>query len=677
MPRITPSGEFLFSPISLCTFHNWIDGMHFFFRSSRIVLLLAIIFWFPPFAGFAQNQYSTSSKKAAHAFNIALQEYQSRNYTVALDYIKQAVETDRDFVEAWFLMADIYAEMNNNQGIISTLNHVLEKKPDLFPAAWYNLGKAYFAEGGYQEAKNSFLRFLQYKAQNESLLQQAQFYLHSCDFALQAMKNPVPFVPVSLGDSINTQYDEYWPSLSVDEQILVYTVLLPVNVRIQGRQRSRQEDFYVSYFRNGSWSKGVDLGPPLNTLDNEGAQSLTPDGRTMYFTACNRPDGKGQCDIYVTYRQGAEWTEPENLGSPVNTSASEKQPSISPDGKTLYFASNRPGGKGGLDIWCSTRKEDGTWQNPVNLGDSINTPKDEQSPFIHADNSTLYFSSNGHIGMGGYDIYVTRRRMDSAWSTPVNLGYPINTWRDEIGLIVNASGNRAYFATNREAARGQDIYYFDLYPQARPIPVSYMKGVVTDAVTDMPVEATFELINLKTSLPVVMSKSDPASGSFLVALPPGFNYMLNVSKPGYLFYSDHFALTDTFTAAKPFLMKIALHPVKPGEKAVLKNIFFAWNSAELQPESFAELNKLLSFMRENPSVRIEVSGHTDNTGSPEYNLKLSLNRAKVVADYLIKNGMDPSRIVAKGYGEKQPVAQNDTEEGRALNRRTEFRILGK
>jgi len=174
-----------------------------------------------------------------------------------------------------------------------------------------------------------------------------------------------------------------------------------------------------------------------------------------------------------------------------------------------------------------------------------------------------------------------------------------------------------------------------------------------------------------------MSKSDPASGSFLVALPPGFDYMLNVSKPGYLFYSDHFALTDTFTAAKPFLMKIALHPVKPGEKAVLKNIFFAWNSAELQPESFAELNKLLSFMRENPSVRIEVSGHTDNTGSPEYNLKLSLNRAKVVADYLIKNGMDPSRIVAKGYGEKQPVAQNDTEEGRALNRRTEFRILGK
>lgn len=651
--------------------------MQYFFRCFHITTCLAVIICLSVSSAFSQNQYSTTSKKAVQAFNIALQEYQSRNYSVALEYVKKAVDIDRSFAEAWFLMADIYAEMNNNQGIISTLKHILEEKPDLFPAAWYNLGKAYFSEGGYQEAKSAFLRFLNYKGQNESLVQQAQFYLRSCDFALQAMKNPVPFVPVNLGDSINTAYDEYWPSLSVDEQILVYTVLLPVNMRIQGKQRSRQEDFYVSYFRNGFWSKGVDMGPPLNTLDNEGAQTLTPDGRTMYFTACNRPDGKGQCDIYVSYRQGDQWTEPENLGSPVNTSASEKQPSISPDGKTLFFASNRPGSKGGLDIWFSTKNEDGSWQNPVNLGDSINTPKDEQSPFIHADNTTLYFSSNGHIGMGGFDIYMTRRRKDSTWSAPVNLGYPINTCRDEIGLIVNASGNRAYFATNRETARGQDIYYFDLYPQVRPVPVSYIKGVVTDAATGAPLEASFELINLKTSLSVVTAKSDPVTGTFLVALPPGFNYMLNVSKQGYLFYSDHFALADTFTEAKPFLMRIALHPVKPGEKAVLKNIFFAWNSAELQPESFAELNKLLSFMRENPEVRIEVSGHTDNTGSPEYNLKLSLNRAKVVADYLIKNGMDPSRIVARGYGEKQPVAGNDTEEGRALNRRTEFRILGK
>ncbi len=651
--------------------------MHFFFRYNRIIICLVILYCLSASSVFAQNQYSTTSKKAVNTFNIALREYQSRNYTVALDYVKQAIDIDKSFSEAWFLMADIYAEMNNNQGIISTLKHVLEQKPDVFPAAWYNLGKAYFSEGEYQEAISAFLRFLQYKGQNESLVQQTQFFLRSCDFAVHSLKNPVPFVPFNLGDSINTEYDEYWPSLSIDEQILVYTVLLPVNIRIQGKQRNRQEDFYVSFYRNGSWSKGVNMGLPLNTSDNEGAQSLTPDGRIMYFTACNRPDGKGQCDIYVSYRQGEKWTEPENLGSPVNTSGSEKQPSISPDGKTLFFASNRPGSKGGLDIWYSSKNEDGSWQNPVNLGDSINTPRDEQSPFIHADNTTLYFSSNGHIGMGGYDIYMTRRRKDSTWSAPVNLGYPINTCRDEIGLIVNASGNRAYFATNRETTRGQDIYYFDLYPEARPVPVSYIKGVVTDANTGAPLEANFELINLKTSLSAVTSKSDPVTGAFLVALPPGFNYMLNVSKPGYLFYSDHFALADTFTQSQPFLMRIALHPVKPGEKVVLKNIFFEWNSAELQPESFSELNKLLSFMRENPDVRIEVSGHTDNTGSPDYNLKLSLNRAKVVADYLIKNGMDPSRIIARGYGEKQPVAGNDTEEGRALNRRTEFRILGK
>jgi len=310
----------------------------------------------------------------------------------------------------------------------------------------------------------------------------------------------------------------------------------------------------------------------------------------MYFTACNRPDGKGRCDIYFSEKKDNAWTEPININSPVNTSAWEAQPSISPDGKTLYFVSNREGGQGQKDIWMSTLLANGNWTKPINLGNNINSTGQEQSPFIHPDNRTLYFASNGLTGMGGFDLFKTVRNEDGTWSDPINLGYPINTTFDEIGLIVNAEGNRAFYSSDRLSNKGRDIFEFELYKEARPNPVSYIKGKVFDAQSKKMLKANFELISLETNELIMQAESDKSTGEFIVCIPTDNNYALNVSKDGYLFYSDNFELKGVYEISDPYLKDIALNPIKLGEKIVLRNIFFATDSFILEMKSKVELS---------------------------------------------------------------------------------------
>ncbi|MFW5752121.1 MAG: OmpA family protein, partial [bacterium] len=446
----------------------------------------------------------------------------------------------------------------------------------------------------------------------------------------------------------------------------------------EARRYNRQEDFYISYWKDNQWTVSEPLGPPLNTPENEGAQSISADGRLMYYTACNRSGGFGKCDIYYSEKVGDKWTRPSNLGSSVNSSFSEKQPSISPDGRTLYFISDRPGGKGGYDIWVTTKSAKGNnWSKPRNLGDTINTTGHEQSPFIHADNETFYFTSDGHVGMGGFDIFKSSRLDSGKWKIPENLGYPINTWNDEMGLIVNSSGKRAYYSSTRDEKMGNDLFSFVLPEKLRPTPVSYMKGIVYDAGEGFPLSADFELIELHSGQTIFNSFSDPTTGEFLVCIPADNNYALNVSRPGYMFYSENFAFEGVHEISDPFLVDIPLHPIKEGVTVILKNIFFETDSYQLKSESKVELDKLIQFLQQNESVVIEIAGHTDKVGTEEYNLDLSFNRAGAVVNYLIDNDIEESRLVPKGYGETQPVATNDTREGRALNRRTEFKILDK
>lgn len=492
----------------------------------------------------------------------------------------------------------------------------------------------------------------------------------SCNFALDALKHPVPFAPENLGDGINSEYDEYFPSITVDSKQMLFTR------KIKSDRFEWQEDFYISNSENGKWQKAKNVGSPVNTELNEGAPSFSADGQLIFFTACDRPEGKGSCDIYYARKFGNTWGRPINLGSPVNTGAWESQPSFSSDGKTLYFV--RGSGmrdEKDQDIYMSQVGEKG-WSTPVKLSDNINTTGKEEAVFIHPDNQTLYFVSDGWPGMGGTDIYMSRKQADGSWGKAVNLGYPINTFANETGLIVSPDGNKAYFSSNREGGYGGlDVYSFNLYDNAKPVPVSYAQGTVIDAETNKPVDAKFEVIDLESGQTVVESYSDKSKGEFLLTLPSGKNYALNVSKRNYLFYSDHFSMTEAADLQHPVHLNVKLKPLKEGSTMDLNNIFFDTNSATLKPESKAELDKLVAFIKSNAIAKIEVGGHTDNVGDDKSNQTLSENRAKAVYDYLIKSGIEALRLTSKGYGETKPVADNTSEDGRAKNRRTEITIL--
>jgi outer membrane protein OmpA-like peptidoglycan-associated protein len=510
-----------------------------------------------------------------------------------------------------------------------------------------------------------------------SLEESAREIITSCDFAIHAMENPVPFEPENLGPNINSENDEYWPSLSADESIMVFTMLLPIDARNPVTRANRQEDLYYSRYEDGAWQPARNAGRPLNTYDNEGAQSISGNGRFMVFTACGRDDGYGLCDLYFSVWEKGSWSIPVNMGPAINSQHSEKQPTLSADGRSVYFTSDRPGGLGQYDIWMSSRLPDGNWSHPVNLGANINSRVFDQSPFIHPDNKTLYFSSTGWPGMGGFDIYMSRRINDSTWSKPMNLGYPINTHHHEEGLIVNAKADMAYFSSTRLSGRGRDIFSFALYKEAQPNRVSYMKGKVFDSQSKKPLEAHFELIDLETRKKVIESNSEPGNGEFLVVIPVDADYALNVSRPAYLFHSENFAFDKIYSRNEPFLKDISLNPIEIGERIVLRNVFYETDSFALDSKSLVELDKVVVFMESNPALIVEIGGHTDNTGSKEHNLWLSGKRAGEVSAYLVAGGILQERIKFRGYGMGDPVATNETEEGRAHNRRTELKVLAR
>jgi outer membrane protein OmpA-like peptidoglycan-associated protein len=619
----------------------------------------------------AQRDPGTKSKKAIEDYNNGLRQYSLHNYTVAERYFLSAIEEDPLFMDPHLVLAEVYEDLNQPLDAIGIYRKGLSLNNDFYPYGFVRLGNLELSEGMYEEARLSYEQFLNLQDKDPNHIDKAREGLLRCNFAINALKNPVDFNPVNLGPSVNTAGDEYWPSISADEQTLVITRL----VKSEELPGKVQEDFYISKWQDDGWEVMKSAGSPLNTSDNEGAQTLSGDGRYMVFTACNRKDGLGRCDLYFTVKEGDKWSTPRNIGSPVNTKYRETQPSLSSDGRTLYFSSDRPGGTGLHDIWVSTRNENDQWLPPENLGNTVNTRGIEMSPFIHPDNRSLYFSSDGHLGLGGYDLFVARKDSLGKWQNAVNLGYPINTHRDEIGLVVNSRGDKAYYASDVNKANGKDIYIFNLPVQSRPGIVNYMKGKVFDASSLQVLKAQFELIDLENGNTIYQSYSDSLTGEFLVSIPTQSNYMLNASRKGYLFYSENFALRGIYDADKPFLKDVPLQPLEVGKSIILKNVFYEVDSFALKTESEAELNKVVKFLQQNPHIRIEISGHTDNTGNPDYNQLLSENRAKTAASYLVAASIRSERIVSKGYGMNTPVATNDTEAGRALNRRTELKII--
>jgi len=653
-------------------------------KPSIFVTFFLIIFI--SFTTNGQDVYhlSTKSKKAIKAFNKSLNYIQAKDFQKAEKEIKIAIKADANFIEAHMLLGDINAEQKKNDEASDAYQEAIEIAKNTQPSLYFIYANFLFKAGKYEKAKANYQTYIELqkdKKINAEIISSIEKNIGICDFAIEAIKNPVPFVPINMGENINSEYNEYSPVITADDNTIMYTRLIKDNKD----DKRVQEDFFISTKKDGLWTKSVNLGPPVNTSNNEGQPSLSPDGKILIFTACEDYDGYGNgrtgygsCDIFFSRKVGNSWSIPKNIGKPINSAAWESQPSYASDGKTLYFVSNRKGGYGGSDIWKSTVDSAGYWGNPVNLGPIINTKGNEFSVFIHPDNQTLYFSSDGHPGLGGLDIFVSRKDASGNWTKPVNLGYPINTPNDEQSFFVNAKGNRAYFSSDKEGGSGGfDLYYFELYEEARPKLVTYLKGIVYDSKTNEKLEAKFELIDLKTGNLIVESYSDKINGDFLVSIPSDNDYALNVSKNGYLFYSENFSLKGQKSELDPFTKNIPLQPIEVGDAIILKNVFFDTDMFNLKDESLVELNKLVDFLNKNNSIIIEISGHTDNQGKAEHNKTLSENRAKAVYDYLVSHKISEKRLSYKGYGETRPIDSNDNETGRAVNRRTEVKIISR
>jgi len=632
--------------------------------------VLVVLFFFSIGCGTMQqaNGQGTISKKAIGLFNKGLQQQSFGEYNNAISLFKQALKKEPGYLDAYDALANTYQKKNDLPKAIETYKKLLELKPD-HHFALYELGNIYFIQENLSESEKYYRQFLKVNKTNDRYANAAAVRMRNLSFAQEAMKNPVDITPINIGANVNTKEQEYSPAFSIDEQTLYITR------RTGDLSNSRpNEDIYFATRQGEDWDKIKNLGPPINTIENEGAFSVSADGHYIFFTSCSRRGGKGQCDIWLTIDKEGKWSEPMNLQEPINTKHWESQPSIASNGKVLYFTSDRPGGYGGTDIWKSEFGEKG-WSDPTNLGPDINTAKDEQFPFIHSDNVTLYFSSSGHPGMGKDDLFITRLKPDGSWETPKNLGYPINTTGIDWNMVVSRDGKTAYYSSDKmpDGKGGLDIYSFELPQDLRAKQVSYVKGLVRDAQTKKPLQTNVVLTPLDNS-PNTTSYTNKNTGLFVVPLKADIRYALTIDKKGYLFHSGYFDMPNT-PSDKPFEITIDLQKVEVGKSVVLNNVFFDTDKFVLKEESKTELEKLLAFLNDNKELKIEVAGHTDNVGSSSYNLTLSQNRAKAVANYLIDNGIAQDRISFKGYGDTQPIAGNDSDEGRAKNRRTAFTVI--
>ncbi len=626
------------------------------------------------------QQYSITNSKAIKSYQNATTAFDQRNYDLALAFIDEALDKEANFIETYFLRFEIYSEMGDLKNAETALEEGQAMNPDFFPNAWYFLGAIEFSQGKYQEAKPHFEKFNTYRGVNPEMVESANKQILNCDFAIQAIQNPVNFKPVNMGEAINTAAPEYYPCISADGETFIYTRLDKDPMAFRGKN----ENFYSSSNRDGTWFPSYSLNS-VNTIFNEGAPTLSSDGRMLVFTACElmgdyggSRKGYGSCDLFISINEGNEWQEAINIGAPINSPYWETQPSLSADGKTLYFVRGRPSRSGvkNQDIYFTTKQNDGSWSNPELVSNKINTPDREESVHIHPDGRTLYFSSNGHVGMGGLDLFVSRKGEDGEWGEPVNLGYPINTYADENSVLVSSAGDLAFYSSDREGGFGDlDLYHFDLPENVRPTPVSFARGRVTDAKTGQPVKASLDLANLNDDNDKKSFTSDARNGQFLVALATNSTYAMTVKAPGYLIHSETFTLPEK-TPANGYAVDVKLNKIGEGKSIVLKNVFFDLDKAILKPQSKPELHELALFLKSNPTLRIEVAGFTDNQGDDAHNIDLSNRRAAAVKDYLVsEEGISEDLITTKGYGAANPIASNTTEEGRAQNRRTEFKVV--
>lgn len=625
------------------------------------------------------QRYSTNNKAAIKLYEKARDYLGKRLFDEGIEFLNKAVNKDPNFTEARFDLTRTYLLFKDYDKAAIHAEKLYELAPNKasYTSIYRFLAQDhYLYQGNYEKAKTV--------AENLLIINPSQYgdiakrVIQICDYAIEEKKNPVDIQPELLAAPLNKFKTQYFPVLTGDQQTIIFSATT------YEANRPPQEDMYISHLEDGKWTQPQAISQVINTPDNEGTCSVSADGKTLVFTYCNNQnlrDSFGGCDLYISTKVGDTWTEPQNLGAYVNSPQKDTQPAVSADGNTIYFSSNRSGSQGDMDLWMSRKDKSGKWQRAVNLGREINTKGKELAPFIHPNGSTLYFSSDGHVeNFGQTDIYQSEYDYNTqTWSKPRNLGYPLNDHTYQIALFVTTDGKKGYYTKEdfdpETRIYDSKLYAFDIPPQARPkFKSNYVKGYVYDVQTQEKIEARIDLFDLTANIQQASVNSDPQNGEYLIVLNQGSEYALEVSKKGYAFKSLTFNYSQEENI-EPLEINIALEPITKGTSFRLNNIFFDYNKYQLKEKSITELDELVKFMQENESVKGEISGHTDNVGDPKGNQELSLNRAKSIYDYLVKAGIDAKRLTYKGYGAKRPAASNDTEEGRAQNRRIEFEIL--
>ena len=634
-------------------------------RSGFIIFLLLGL------SSIVKGQFDPSkvNKKAAQLYSRALEMAENNDFRQSITVLQDALKIDPKFADAWLSIAGMHGELKNYQAAIE--NYEKAKAIDSVYFKDYNLPYSInlAGMGQFEKALAAVKEFLSVSNLNETSRKAGEYRLRSYAFAVDYAKTQANstyrFEPRNMGDSVNSKDLEYYPTITIDGKELIFT----------RRVGNFNEDFYGTKLTDGGWTRSRGLSGSINTTQNEGAQNISQDGQWLIFTGCNFPEGYGSCDLYISYQSSnGAWSSPENMGSQINSESWESAPSLSPDKRDLYFSSNRPEGYGGKDIYVTHLLPTGKWSAPENMGPGINTAGDESCPFMHADNQSLYFTSNGHTGYGGDDLFVTRKGPKNAFGAVKNLGYPINTIENEGSMVVSADGKTAYYASDRNDSRGGlDLYTFELRDDVRPIKTLWVKGKVFDKKTLKGLPSAVELTDLVTKVTTSRVQTDE-TGNYLITLPVGTEYAFNVNRRGYLFFSENFSLSQK-SPDSTYHIDIPLQPIEANATVVLKNVFFDFSKYELKAESQVELASVVRLLKENPSVKIQINGHTDNIGKPADNLKLSNERARAVINYLSANGIDAKRLSFRGYGDTQPLADNKTEEGRARNRRTELKVI--
>jgi len=631
------------------------------------------------------------------------------NYIIALEYFLKANQFNPNNAVLNYKIGVCYVKGTSQEKALEFLQKAEKLNPFVAPDIDLMLGRAYQYNLNFDEAIKSYTKYKNRLSPKD--LQDKRKALEKliaeCNNGIELVKKPIRVFIDNAGDNVNSGYPDYSPLITADGSMMIFTSR---REETTGGQRSPQdsqffEDIYISYNNNGVWTKSVNIGKPLNTKDNDATVGLSPDGQRL-FTYNGKNNGG---DIFESQLEGSAWSDPSDktLEKYINTENHESAASFSFDGKTMYFDTNNPENNFGQhDIFVSTWDEEkGRWGTPTNLGNTINTEYEERSVFMHPDGRTIFFSSTGHGTMGDFDIFKSTMDDNGVWSKPENIGYPINTPGDDRFFVIDASGKKGFYASDKTGGVGEhDIYIITflgpekpmiqstdnilIASKANPITETFveksvavetmrltiLKGTILDAFTNAPVAAEIEIVDNEKNQVISVSKANSATGAYLVSLPSGKNYGIAVKAEGYLFHSENFNIPSA-SSYQEITKNILLNKMAVGTKIVLKNIFFDYAKATLKPESFPELDRLLKLLNDFPTLRIEISGHTDDRGSMTTNSKLSKDRANSVVNYLISKGISAGRLEFAGYAYLQPIATNKTEEGRQQNRRVEFKVL--